>query len=143
MCAHRALAAVLIVADCPSAQFPSGIYERNNPYQLQVKVDSATEMKLESGQEYHWEVPLKISASSAPYERGIYGRLFHKVTATIDWPGWGGWWKAGKSLVAEQVCGKEASPAYSPLTRQPGRLSGLGATLDGRHQLCTHPRRLL
>jgi hypothetical protein len=60
-------------------------------------------MQLQSGNEYQWDVPLEISALSAPYERGIYGRLFHKIAVTIDWPGLSGWWKAGKSLLVEKV----------------------------------------
>lgn len=60
-------------------------------------------MQLERGKEYQWDVPLQISALSAPYERGVYGRLFHKISATVEWRGLTSWIRAGKTLMAEKV----------------------------------------
>jgi hypothetical protein len=63
-------------------------------------------MQIQSGEEYHWDVPLDINASTAPYARGIYGRLFHKVKVTLEWPKFKGWLKGGKSLISETVSDK-------------------------------------
>ncbi|UZJ55979.1 hypothetical protein CBS101457_005299 [Exobasidium rhododendri] len=82
--------------------FPSGVFERNTPHQVRKVVDSAKALQLHSGNEYQWDVPIEIEAVTAPYERGSYGRLFHKITVTLEWPGLSGWWKAGKSLVVEK-----------------------------------------
>lgn len=84
-------------------QFPNGTFEKNNPHQIYLDLDSARGMPVWRGNVYQWDVPLHINHRTAPYERGVYGRLFHKVVVTLNWAGWSGWWKGGRSLVAEQL----------------------------------------
>lgn len=61
-------------------------------------------MPVSAGNVYQWDIPIHISHRTSPYERGIYGKCFHKVVVTLEWSGWMGWWKGGGSLVAEKVC---------------------------------------
>jgi hypothetical protein len=91
--------------------FSSGAYEKNQPHQASFDIDSAKDMRLARGSVYQWEIPFPLSHRTAPYERGVYGRLFHKFVVSIQWPGLAGWWKGGgRSLVAEHPVWIAAAP---------------------------------
>jgi Fe-S cluster biosynthesis and repair protein YggX len=115
--------------------FPSGLFEHNNPHQVRQQVESATGMQLEKGKEYQWDIPLQISALAAPYDRGLYGRLFHKISATVEWRGWTGWIRAGKTLIAEKVRLCSFQIEHNKLTSFQAGLSHLRARDDECAQL--------
>lgn len=83
--------------------FSSGVYERNSPDQLLVNVESAKQLAVRKGNVYQWDIPLHINHNVAPYERSIYGRLFHKIVVTLTWAGWSALWKGGRTLSSEQM----------------------------------------
>ncbi|PWN34627.1 uncharacterized protein FA14DRAFT_113978, partial [Meira miltonrushii] len=83
--------------------FSNGVYERNSPDQLIVNVDSAKHLSVQKGNIYQWDIPLHINHNVAPYERSVYGKLFHKVVVTLTWAGWSAFWKGGRTLCSEQM----------------------------------------
>jgi len=113
--------------------FTSGVYERNSPDQLLVNVDSAKHLSVRKGNVYQWDIPLHISHNVAPYERSIYGKLFHKIVVTLTWSGWSALWKGGRTLSSEQMVFIAVAPrdhhALNYARTLNGHARGLGPVL--------------
>lgn len=81
-----------------SIGFPKGGFEQNQPYYNKKNIDSATDLKLEPGSIYQFEVSFSVDHSTAPYQRCKYGRHHQKVQVKATFPGLLG----KKTLVAEK-----------------------------------------
>ena len=81
-----------------SIGFPKGGFEQNQPYYNKKIIDSATDLKLESGSIYQFEVSFSVDHSTAPYQRCKYGRHHQKVQVKATFPGLLG----KKTLLAEK-----------------------------------------
>ncbi|GAK63877.1 uncharacterized protein PAN0_003d2086 [Moesziomyces antarcticus] len=81
-----------------SIGFPKGGFEQNQPYYNKKTIESATDLKLESGSIYQFEVSFSVDHSTAPYQRCKYGRHHQKVQVKATFPGLLG----KKTLVAEK-----------------------------------------
>lgn len=113
--------------------FSNGVYERNSPDQLLVNVDSAKQLSVRKGNVYQWDIPLHINHNVAPYERSIYGKLFHKIVVTLTWAGWSALWKGGRTLCSEQMAFIAVAPrdhhALNYARTLNGHARGLGHVL--------------
>ncbi|SJX62118.1 uncharacterized protein SRS1_12967 [Sporisorium reilianum f. sp. reilianum] len=81
-----------------SIGFPKGGFEQNQPYYNKKTIDSATDLKLEAGSIYQFEVSFSVDHSTAPYQRCKYGRHHQKVQVKATFPGLIG----KKTLTAEK-----------------------------------------
>lgn len=81
-----------------SIGFPKGGFEQNQPYYNKKTIESATDLKLEAGSIYQFEVSFSVDHSTAPYQRCKYGRHHQKVQVKATFPGLIG----KKTIVAEK-----------------------------------------
>lgn len=70
-----------------SIGFPKGGFEQNQPYYNKKNIASATDLKLEAGTTYQFEVQFSVDHSTAPYQRCKYGRHHQKVQVKATFPG--------------------------------------------------------
>ncbi len=81
-----------------SIGFPKGGFEQNQPYYNKKSIASATDLKLEAGSIYQFEVSFRVDNSTAAYQRCKYGRHHQKVQVKATFPGLIG----KKTLLAEK-----------------------------------------